>query len=76
MPVYDLNNPEQRARAIAAGIIWSAPLGAQRAACEDIAAGRVPMPDYLPPKAKVMLAELGVEVPDGAPFTAEGSGPQ
>jgi hypothetical protein len=63
MAVTNLADPKVRAEAIASGLVWSGPAGAQEAACKDIASGRVPMPSYpLPAQAMARIHEL-----NGAP---------
>lgn len=66
MPIMDMNDPQVRAEAIASGYIWSCPMDAQEKACDDIAAGKVPVPTYLPTQARTMLAERGMQVEGGA----------
>lgn len=76
MTVVDLSNPEARAQAIADGSVWSGPTGAQEAACEDIAAKRVPMPGYLPQEARIRVMQLmGVDSLPGSPAASDGAGP-
>ncbi len=75
MPIVDLSDPEVRADAIASGLVWSGPAGAQEAACQDIASGQVPVPGYLPESARARIMEL-----TGKPLVmpgamSEGSGP-
>lgn len=70
----DFADPQVRADAIASGAIWSAPMAAQEAACDDIAAGKAPVPSYLPGHAKAMLSERGMNL-EGASYSDEGAGP-
>jgi hypothetical protein len=46
----DLADPNLRAWAIANGLVWAGPQAAKAAACDDIVAGRVPVPDSIPPE--------------------------
>lgn len=74
MSVIDLTDPAEMAKAIESGLIWSAPAGAQEAACRLIAEGKVPMPAYVSPEAERRIRELrGGDLPSG-PLTT-GSGP-
>lgn len=73
MTFIDLTDPEVRAEAIRTGLVWSGPAGAQEAACEDIASGRVPTPSYLPERARRRIAELGGTVSEDA--MSDGRGP-
>jgi hypothetical protein len=44
--IIDLSDITLRAGAIATGLIWSAPMGAQKQAVLDIASGHVERPEY------------------------------
>lgn len=63
MSYLDVDDPEDRARAIALGAIWICSQRIQRLACEDIASGRVPVPDYMSDDARdyinLLLREQG-----------------
>ncbi len=48
--IIDMDDPELRAAAVATGLTWSAPMGAQVAAVLDIATGPVPYPGYALPE--------------------------
>lgn len=74
MVTIDMTDPEERRKAVEAGYIWSAPQGAIEAALEDIAAGRIAAPQYIPAEFKGLAAEYGVTA-GSAPGFAEGSGP-
>lgn len=66
--VIDLAIPELRAAAIATGLIWHAPMGAQVQAVSDIASGLVPEPERMPDWAQNRLAWLREHSEqDGAP---------
>lgn len=70
----DLTDPAERAKAVAGGYIWSAPHGAIVAALKDIAAGRIPPPDYIPSEFSSLALYLGVK-PAATGGIAEGPGP-
>jgi hypothetical protein len=67
----DMRDPAERARAVEQGYIWSAPLGAIEAALEDVAAGRIPPPAFIPEEFADLAAEHGVTAAppiDGRPI--------
>jgi hypothetical protein len=65
MAIVDLSNSATRATYIANGAIWSAPGRAIGAAIEDINAGRVPVPAYIPDEYRpyIKAGEVPVEQP-------------
>jgi hypothetical protein len=69
--VIDLADDQTRYDAIASGLIWSAPQGAQDQACQDIASGAVPMPSYLPAQARARIAEIKGTTDAPVPANAE-----
>lgn len=74
MSIIDLADPAERARAVADGLIWSAPEGAIVAALKDIAAGRIPPPAVIPSQWMGLARQYGVE-PAKAGGLMEGQGP-
>lgn len=74
MPILDLSNFETRVAAVEGGYIWSAPRGAIVAALEDIAAGRIAAPSFIPREWEGLAREHGVE-PASTGGLAQGSGP-
>lgn len=74
MPVIDLGKFENRVQAVESGLIWSAPMGAIKAALEDIKAGRIAPPATIPQEYQGMAREYGV-TEASAPGLAEGTGP-
>lgn len=74
MTTLDLSNFETRVAAVEGGYIWSAPRGAIVKALEDIAAGRIAAPSYIPREFEGLAREHGVE-PAAVGGLAEGSGP-
>lgn len=71
MTYIDMGDPKERAKAMASGLIWSAPQGAIIKALEEVAAGTIPPPTYIPPDFTALAREYGVEQAD-VPI---GSGP-
>jgi hypothetical protein len=61
MTVIDMTDPKERAKAMASGLIWSAPLGAIKAALEDVAAGHIAPPTYIPAEYVPLAQQYGVE---------------
>ena len=68
MTVIDLTDPEEMAKAVAGGYIWSAPNAAIETACAGIADGSIPMPSNVPDEWMSRIHELtGGNVPTPAP---------
>jgi hypothetical protein len=70
----DLTDPAQRAQAVQQGYIWQSPQGAIVAALKDIAAGRIPPPDYIPTEFADLAAQYGVQAASAGGIS-DGSGP-
>lgn len=60
MTVIDMADPEQRAQAVASGLIWASPTGAIRQALQDVADGRIPAPTYIPAEYAPLARSYGV----------------
>ena len=71
MTVINMDDPKERAKAMASGLIWSAPHGAIIKALEDVQAGHIAPPTYIPDEFIPLARQYGVEQAD-APL---GSGP-
>lgn len=71
-PIQRINMRElaNRAEAVRLGYIWSAPIAAVEAAMEDIKAGRIDPPDYIPDEYASIAASYGIKAApptDGRP---------
>lgn len=71
MATIDLTDPEQRRKAVASGLIWSAPQGAVVAALRDMKAGTIPTPDYIPSEWRAIAESLGVTPSEPSPLGDE-----
>ena len=68
MTIIDLADPEEMAKAVQYGYIWSAPYRAIEEACARIADGTIPMPRTVPDEWMALIYELtGGKVPEPAP---------
>lgn len=74
MVTLDMSDPAVRKAAVEGGYIWSAPTGAIVAALEDIKAGRVAAPSFIPREFEQLAREHGVEVALTGGLS-QGSGP-
>lgn len=72
MVYIDLTDIEERRKAVASGLIWSAPDGAIEQALQDVAAGLIPPPGHVPSEWAARAEELGIPAPGGM---MPGSGP-
>ena len=73
MPIIDLTDPAELAKAVSYGYIWSAPNGAIEEACARIADGTIPMPQSVPEPWNARNAELaGGTLPPPAPTADPG----